>query len=306
MRALPTAALASILAALVVSGCNDRQADAPPAPLPAPVSGAADVPTPVVTPVPAPATVPSVAPAATAREVAAASGQAGTVTCDLLVRAKPPDGNALLFQLSLWCTADGRIRLRASKLDFDFIEALVAPDGAFVVELVRSHEIVRGNLRDISVLNAQGRPSGPPFLAYLSLLVTEAKQGAVPPHGPYRSAPPAPGSPTGSRAIAAKDPVSGLDAELTIGPDGHPLSKRLFDAPGVEALRLDYARFEHFHDLERATKLHLTVPGDASDYTVRMRTLDAVPAISEERMHFTPSPGGHEISLDEFLKRLNE
>jgi hypothetical protein len=293
--------LACVVVVLMCPACNDRQTEGTPAPATAAAAAAVE---PASPPPPTPA--PGVSPATTAREVTAAGGVADTVTCDLLVRALAANGNSLLFQLSLWCTGDGRIRLRVSKLDFDFIDALVNADGSFVVELVRSHEIVRGNLRDISVLNAQGRPSGPPFLAYLTLLVAEAKQGAVPPAGPYRSAPPAPGAPAGARAIAAKDPISGLDAELTIGPDGNPLTKRIFDAPGVEALRLDYARFDHFHHLLRATKMHLTIPGDPTDYTVRVRTLDAVPAISEERMHFTPSPGGHDITLDEFLKRLNE
>jgi|GEM_PF-3441629 hypothetical protein len=289
-------ALIIICAALVgLCGCFDRTP--PPAPAPQAESGA---------PAPAPAAPAASSPAAAADELNAASGDAGTIAADLLVRAKPPNGDALLFQLSLWCPADGRIRLRASKLDFDFLEALVERDGSFVVELVRTHEVVRGHLSDISVLDAHGRPTGPPFLVYLALLVGEAKHGAVPQQGPYRSAPPAPGTPAGARAIAAKDPITGLQTELTIGPDGNPLSKRVFDAPGTEALRLDYGRFEHFHQLTRATKLRLTVPGDASEYTVRLRTLDALPAIGEERMHFTPSPGSHEITLDEFLTRLRE
>jgi hypothetical protein len=224
----------------------------------------------------------------------------------MIIRAKDAQGNALLFQLSLWCPEDGRVRVRASKLDFDFIDAVVERDGSFVLELVRSHEVVRGTLGDINVLDAQGRPSGPPFLAYLLLLVAEAKNGALPAQGPYRSAPPVAGAPPQSTAILARDPVSGLEAELTIGPDGNPLAKRIFDAPGKEALRLDYARVERFHNLVRATKMKLSIPGDDNEYTVRLRTLDAVPAISEERMHFTPSPGDKEITVGDFLKRLNE
>jgi hypothetical protein len=198
------------------------------------------------------------------------------------------------------------VRVRASKLDFDFIDAVVERDGSFVLELVRSHEVVRGTLGDINVLDAQGRPSGPPFFAYLLLLVAEAKGGALPAHGPFRSAPPASGAPPQSHAIRTRDPVSGLEEELTIGPDGNPVAKRIFDAPGKEALRLDYARVESFHDLKRATKMKFTVPGDESEYTVRLRTLDAPPAISEERMHFTPSPGDKVITVGEFLKRLDE
>ena len=342
MRAHPTrlraspAALAAALA-LAIAGlgaCQDRAQDgrsaaaeaatasagpapAPgqaPAPLPAPAAAPAPasapaappVPTPAPAPVPIPAAEAGPSPAATAADFLARSGQAGTVTCDLIIRAKYPQGNALLFQLSLWCPEDGRVRVRASKLDFDFIDAVVERDGSFVLELVRSHEVVRGTLGDINVLDAQGHASGPPFLAYLLLLVAEAKIGALSAHGPYRSAPPVAGAPPQSHAVEARDPVSGLATEVTIGPDGNALAKRIFDAPGKEALRLDYARPERFHDLLRPTKMKLTIPGDDNEYTVRLRTLDALPSISEERMHFTPSPGDKEITVGDFLKRLNE
>ncbi len=305
-------ASAALLMALALAGsaCNER-AEGPAAP-PAVEAAAGSGPGPAPAPAPSPAPPPTVAgealpPAAdTAAAALAASGQAGTVTCDLIIRAKSLQGDALLFQLSLWCPEDGRVRVRASKLDFDFIDAVVERDGSFVLELVRSHEVVRGTLGDINVLDAKGHPSGPPFLAYLLLLVSEAKNGALPPRGPYRAVPPPPGSPPHTRTLLAKDPVSGLETETTLGPDDNPLSKRILDAPGTEALRLDYARIEHFHNLVRATKLKLSIPGDDSEYTVRLRTLDAVPAISEERMHFTPSPGDKEISVGEFLKRLNE
>jgi hypothetical protein len=223
--------------------------------------------------------------------------QAPTVTVDLLIRAKAPDGDAILFQLNLWCPADGRVRLKCSKLDVDFIDALVQPNGDFVLELVRSREVVRGNLRDVHVFDRQGKVSGPPFLAYLSLLVQEAKSGPVPDRGVARA---------GAGRIEAKDPATGLDVAVEVKPDDTVASKRFLDAPGKEAVRLDYARYKAFGRLQRPTQLQIAVPGDANEYTVRLRHLDAVPSIDPGRMRFTPSQGAKEIGLEEFLERLRE
>jgi hypothetical protein len=71
-------------------------------------------------------------------------------------------------------------------------------------------------------------------------------------------------------------------------------------------VRLDYFRYKAFDQLRRPTQMQLTVPGDASEYTVRLRELDAVPSISPERMRFAPSQGSTEIGLEEFLKRLRD
>ena len=223
--------------------------------------------------------------------------QAPTITADLLIRVKAQAGDAMLFQLSLWCPEDGRVRLKCSKLDIDFIDALVQTNGDFVLELVRSHEVVRGNLRDIHVFDKDGKASGPPFLAYLLLLVQEAKSGPVPNEGVNKA---------GDGKILAKDHTTGLDIAVEINPDDTVVSKRFFDAPGKEAVRLDYFRYQAFGTLQRPTKLELKVPGDSTEYTVRLRQLNAVPSISSDRMRFTPSNGATEIGLEEFLKRLRD
>lgn len=220
---------------------------------------------------------------------------APTVTADLLIRVKAPDGDAILFQISLWCPEDGRIRLKCSKLDVDFIDALVQKNGDFVLELVRSKEVVRGNLRDVHVFDKNGAVTGPPFLAYLTLLVQEAKSGPVPDRNITTAK---------DGIIEAKDPSTGLPVRVEVNPDDTVKSKRFYDAPGKESVRLDYFRYKTFDHLQRPTQLSLVVPGDPSEYTVRLRQLDAVPAISAERMRFMPSQGATEIGLEEFLKRL--
>jgi hypothetical protein len=223
--------------------------------------------------------------------------QAPTITADLMILVKPTDGDSVLFEISLWCPEDGRIRLKCSKLNVDFIDALVQKNGDFVLELVRSKEIVRGNLRDIHVFDKDGRIIGPPFLAYLSLLVHEAKSGPVPDRGVTKA---------GDRKIEAKDPVTGLMVGVEVNPDDTVASKRFYDEPGKESVRLDYSRYQAFNQLQRPTRMQLTVPGDPTGYTVRLRQLDAVPAISPDRMRFTPSNGSTEIGLEEFLKRLRD
>ena len=224
--------------------------------------------------------------------------QAPTVTASLMILVKPPnDGAAILFEINLWCPEDGRIRLKCSKLNVDFIDALVQKNGDFVLELVRSKEIVRGNLRDVHVFDKDGKISGPPFLAYLSLLVQEAKSGPVPDRGVTKA---------GDGKVEAKDPVTGLLVGVEVNPDDTVKSKRFYDEPGKESVRLDYSRYQTFDQLQRPTRMALTVPGDPTSYTVRLSDLDAVPAISPDRMRFTPSAGSTEIGLEEFLKRLRD
>lgn len=223
--------------------------------------------------------------------------QAPTVTADLIIRVKEPNGDAILFQISLWCPEDGRIRLKCSKLDVDFIDALVQKNGDFILELVRTQEVVRGNLRDVHVFDKDGKVIGPPFLAYLSLLVHEAKSGPIPDRGVTKA---------GDGKVEAKDHVTGLTVGVEVNPDDTVKSKTFFDAPGKPTVRLDYFRYKTFDHLRRPTQLNLTVPGDASEYTVRLRELDAVPSISPDRMRFVPSQGSTEIGLEEFLKRLRD
>jgi hypothetical protein len=238
-------------------------------------------------------------PDATARATAvlAAHGQAAAVTCALVIRVKPPQGDALIFTLDLWCPADGRIRVKASKLDVDFCDALVGPDGAFTAFLARSRERVSGNLRDLAAADASGRPAGPSFLAYLALLVEEVKCGPLPAVGPWRE--------RGGNLVAA-DPATRLTAEVTAKPDGTVASKRLLDDQGKEVLRLDYDRYQAFGQLHRPVRIVLAVAGDPTACTIRLRDCAAVPGIGDERMRLTIPVGVPAIPVGEFIRRLTE
>lgn len=278
------------LVVLAVSGCGDQRDPAKAGSGTEPTAVAQD-PGPVA-PDPAP-----VVGLAWISELLKFHQAAPTITADLFIRVKSPNGDANLFLISLWCPEDGRIRLKCSQLNNDFIEALVQPNGDFVLELVRSKEVARGNLRDVHVFDKNGAVTGPPFLAYLTLLVQEAKSGPVPDRNITVAK---------DGIIEAKDPTTGLPVRVEVNPDDTVKSKQFFDAPGKASLRLDYFRYKAFNQFQRSTQLNLVIPGDASEYTVSLRKLDAVPAISAERMRFTPSKGSTEIGLEEFLKRLRD
>lgn len=284
------------LVVLIAASCGSERAEAP-----APQAEAKPAPTaeqpPAVTQ-PHPQTPPILAAGiARVAELLNVHGRAETITASLLIRVKPADGDAITFQIFLWCPADGRIRLKASKLDVDFCDALVQADGSFTAVMVRSNEVVRGNLKDISVLDQQGKPLGPPFLGYLALLVAEAKTGPIPDQGVTA---------VHERRIEAKDATSGLGVGVDLNADDTAASKRFYDAPGKESLRFDYSRYQEFDGLRRPAILKVTVPNDPSDYLVRVREIDVVPSIDPQRMKLEVSQGLKEIKLMEFLDRLRE
>jgi hypothetical protein len=232
-----------------------------------------------------------------AADVQRVHGQAAAVTADLLVRVKPAGADAEIFQLHLWCAEDGRIHLEATRLEVPFIRGLVQADGHFTAELVQSREVVHGVLADLAGHDAQGRPLGLPFLTWLTLLVSEAKAGPLP-TGPAATSPAA-------DTLRFSDPASGLAAVLTVDhASHHALDKRLVDATGAPVLTLEYGKYQAFDLLNRASRVKLVVAGDAGEYSLRLRELRAVPAISDEGMRFAPPAGLTEITPAEFLQRL--
>ncbi len=236
--------------------------------------------------------------AALAADVQRVHGQAAAVTADLLVRVKPDGADAEIFQLHLWCADDGRIHLEATRLEVPFIRALVQADGHFAAELVQSREVVHGTLADLAERDAQGKPLGLPFLTYLTLLVSEAKAGPV----PTGTTPASPAADT----LSFTEPASGLAAVLTVDHASHQaVAKRLSDASGAPVLTLEYGKYQAFDLLNRASRVKLVVAGDSGEYSLRLRELRAVPAISDEGMRFAPPAGLKEITPAEFLQRLH-
>ncbi len=209
-------------------------------------------------------------------------GQARIVTASLLVRMQPAQGDSELFTLRVWAAADGSVRLRAQKLDVDFLEALVRPDGAYQALLVRERIATSGTL---------GGADDPVVLRDLRLLLSELRYGPLPPAVVVA------GDATG---WTWRDPL-GWDAQLTVGSDGLPTAKRLLEA-GVEVRGLTYARWQAFEELQRPSQVTLRADGDTT--TIRIKSLDTPPEISAERMALRIPDGVEQVDPAEFNRRL--
>lgn len=230
---------------------------------------------------------PRPAPAA-AEALRARLGSAPCLAASLLVRIVPPEGEGELFTLRLWSPADGRVRVLAHKLDVDFLSALVAADGSYTAVLPREQVWTRGRL---------GTASDPPLLRDLALLVAEVRHGPLPPQAVVSAGT--------DRTLDFADRATGWAARLSLGADGLPSAKLLLAADGSQQRRLGYDRWQSFEGLLRPTVVGLTVAGDQSVCTVRLKALDAPPAISPERMALHLPTGAVEVAPEELARRLD-
>lgn len=214
-------------------------------------------------------------------------GSAPCVAASLLVRIVPPEGEGELFTLRVWSPPDGRVRVLAHKLDVDFLSALVAADGTYLAVLPRERVWARGRL---------GSASDPVLLRDLALLVAEVRHGPLPPGMTV--------TPAAARCVRFSDQGTGWTAELDIGADGLPLGKRLLAADGSEVRRLRYDRWQAFEGLLRPSVVGLTVTGDPATCTIRLKSFDAPPAISDERMQLQPPAEAVEVSPEDLARQL--
>lgn len=222
--------------------------------------------------------------------LAARLGQAPCVVASLLIKRLPPEGQGEgeLFSLRLWAPPDGRVRVLAQKMDVDFLAALVAADGTFTVLDPRAGVWADGRLGD---------PAAPSLLRDLALLVGEARHGPVPPD--------AVAAVGDDGAWRYRDPITGWDAELTLGGgDGLPAGKLLRGADGGELRRLGYERWTAFEGLQRPGVVRLTVAGDPAAITIRIKDLDAPATVSDERMALRLPEGARQVGLAELLDGL--
>jgi hypothetical protein len=214
-------------------------------------------------------------------------GSASCVAAALLVRIVPVDAEGELFTLRVWSPADGRVRVIAHKLDVDFLSALVAADGSYTAVLPREKIWTRGRL---------GGAGDPLLLRDLSLLVAEIRHGPLPPDAAAVSGP--------GRTLGFPDRATGWEAVLNLGVDGLPVGKRLLAADGGEQRRLSYDRWQGFDGLLRPSVVGLTVAGDPGSCTVRLKSLDAPPTISDERMTLRLPEAAVEVAPAELARRI--
>lgn len=224
-----------------------------------------------------------------ASALSARLGSAGCVTASLLVRIVPvpeaDDGE--VFTLRIWSPPDGRVRVSAHKLDVDFLSALVMNDGSYTAVLPRERVWARGRL---------GGAADPVLLRDLALLVAEVRHGPLP-----ASVAVVQGA---DRTLEFVDPGTGWKAVLGIGANGLPVGKRLLAADGSEQRRLTYEHWQGFDGLLRPTVVGLVVAGDPATGTIRLKTLDTPPTISDERMQLHLPESAIEVTPDELARRL--
>jgi hypothetical protein len=205
---------------------------------------------------------------------------AEVVVASLLLQTRPAVGEGETFSLRLWAAADGRVRVRAQKLDVDFLEALIRADGAYEAWLPREQVATSGRLDAADAL---------PLLADLRLLLAELRHGPLPP-----GVVPGPGW-TWS--------ADGREVALTLGVDGLPTAKSLGRA-GTEELALGYAQWKHFDGLLRPVSVTLRQIASGDTVAIRLKSLDDPPVISAERMALRVPDGVERVEPAEFNRRM--
>ena len=205
---------------------------------------------------------------------------AEVVVASLLLQTQPAAGEGETFSLRLWAAADGQVRVRAQKLDGDFLEALIRADGAYEAWLPREKVATSGRLDAADV---------PMLLGDLRLLLAELRHGPLPP-----GVVPGPGW-TWS--------ADGREVALTLGVDGLPTAKTLGRA-GAEELALAYAQWKDFDGLLRpvSVRLHQLASGDR--LAIRLKSFDTPPVISAERMALRVPDGTERVAPAEFNQRM--
>lgn len=222
-------------------------------------------------------------------QVRAFHHSAPCVAAALLVKIKPEGKSSLTFTINVWTTADGRVRLQGSKVGFSGFEALIEPDGTFVV--LAGDEVCRD---DLEVAFAKLLGPG----AQLARLVEELTLGPVP------------GAETLSvagRILSANDPALGHALTLELAPDrDEALRKTWYAADGRELLRLDYSRYKTFDGLQRPSGVRLVIAEHPGEFLIRIQQLDVLPSISTSRMTLEPGAGARALPFSDFLKRLGD
>ena len=76
-------------------------------------------------------------------------GTAEQLTATLRLKLRRPAGQSSpTFTADVWIDRDNQMRLQATKLGVEFLDALIAPDQQFTALLVRDNEVISGSLSD--------------------------------------------------------------------------------------------------------------------------------------------------------------
>ncbi len=241
-----------------------------------------------------------------ASEIRAEHRSADRVSFDLVISVRPEDGDPLNFTLFAWCDADHRTRLRATKLDVDFLDGLVEPDGRFTIGLVRSQEVVSGSLTELSIERstetAEGTQQRSPmaFFADIGRIVDEAKNGPVPLGVSYSLA-----AGDDHHVLLTCHHDNGARSMVAVNRARQVVWKELYQDDNL-IVRITYDRYQTIDRMQRPLVATLTFPDNDSVVRTRYRRLQRVPGFRPEIFSYAPPEDWQEISIDDFLKRLAE
>ena len=210
-------------------------------------------------------------------------GLADVFTASLLVQITPATGDGEQFSLRLWRNSDGAVRVRAQKLDVDFLEALLRADGGYEALLPRER---------VATAGALASPDAPLLLRDLQLLLSDLRDGPLP-----RTV-----VPTGEAGRLTWTETN-WNYELDLAVDGLPSAKRL-SADGVVQRDITYARWQAYEGLMRPSQVRLRVAGDDGVMAIRLKSFDTPPTISAERMALRLPDGVERVTPAEFSRRL--
>jgi len=233
-----------------------------------------------------------------AQHARAAHRQADNLVCKVVVAARDGDGERLPgFSVHTWADDQGRVRVRATKVDVDFLDGLLHPDGRFSLALVRDEEVVEGQLADLAAEDGAGAG----FFARLDLLVAEVKEGPIPRADTYS----AEVGPDGTILLRCRH---GQETESVVAIDGRHYQaqhKTLYEH-GEAVLRIDYDRYELIDGLRRPLRGTIAFPQSGAMVRVRIPNLglDEVPGFRPGTFTFEPPADWPRISLETFVERL--
>ena len=235
----------------------------------------------------------------------------------LAVRIKPAKGDALNIQLHIWCAADGRVRINASKLDLDFCSALLRPDGSYIVIAPRAHLAATGTFDD------QDRANLTPLFTQPGLIADELRSGPLPPHGAWQEGHPE--EPDRSTLFFQLPPHLTADATWDTRSGLVTIKELICSNPDSrDVIDVVYSHERDFDGLLRPTLANVTVAtmvgsnviqaptpeslkaSDPTNITIGLRSFDGLGEISAERMHLDVPADARTVPLDELLKHLGD
>ena len=248
---------------------------------------------------------------ARAQELVNLFRQTNSVVFSVYIVYQPPKRDHLSFSLTGWAPADGRLRIRMTKLGVDFLEGLMDAKGNFTGVLVRDEKIIKGDVDQLmpklekkagKEFNNKQERTGAPLLALVELLRNEVK------HGPinirqdgYKL-----GKHEGKEALHFNLPHDFKAIALLGSRKKNPVAQKIIlDANDKEVMRLHYSKLKEHDGMKRLSQIRVEIPGNDDKQTVLLRELDAVRNIGADRMALD-IPNYKEISIEDFGKKVVE